>query len=199
MANLATRDDIEPIKKSLLRGLRIPLGPKDGDAAFERHILLVVRFHRAARLNQTVTGEGKGWAQFFAEHFPKRPEWRDSDADLLWTDWRVTLVKDETPASGVTVAHGEPHVHWHREPTGTLCVNLESMWDDFERSVESFLSLLQRDAERRKVAVQRWQSRSWTVRPLAFAPVSGDLVRFTTSAAHSVTATAIGPPPSNDP
>lgn len=184
--------DLQGIRDSLLRGLRVELGPEDGDVAFERHILLAVRFHRAAGLNQTVTGEGLGWQQYFDEYFPKRPEWVPEDETRLWTDWRVGLVKWETPKRGVTVTHGQPEAHWYREPAGTLCVNLESMWDDFEESVESFVDLLERDDARRAEAVGRWHQRSWTVRRLEITPMRLTHARLDVGAAHS--ATAMGPP-----
>ena len=68
-------ETLSKIRKSLLRGLGDQLRPDQGEAAFERHVLLAVRFHYAAGLNQTVTGEGNGWSQYFEEHFPKRLEW----------------------------------------------------------------------------------------------------------------------------
>ena len=114
----------------------------------------------------------QGWKQYFAEHVPEPIDWDPMDADLLWTQWRIGLVKHETPLRGISVTHGQPQTHWYREPDGTLCINLESMWDAFEGSVESFISLLERDAARRDLAVSRWQGRSWTVRPLVVpAPV----------------------------
>ena len=183
-------ETLSKIRESLLRGLGGKLRPDQGEAAFERHILLAVRVHKAAGLNQTVTGEGKGWCQYFEEHFPKRPERRPEDAKLLWDDWRVGLVKWEAPKGGVTVTHGQPEAHWYREPDGTLCINLESIWDDFTTSVESFLALLRQDEGRRAEALRRWRERSWVVRQLVI-PRNDPLwwSGATTSAANSVTAT----------
>lgn len=188
-------ETLSKIRESLLRGLGGKLRPDQGEAAFERHILLAVRVHKAAGLNQTVTGEGKGWCQYFEEHFPKRPERRPEDAKLLWDDWRVGLVKWEAPKGGVTVTHGQPEAHWYREPDGTLCLNLESMRDDFAASVENFLALLRRDEGRRTEALRRWRERDWVVRQLVI-PETHPLRGFrSTSAASS--ATAMAPPPSD--
>ena len=89
---------------------------------------------------------------------------------LLFEDWRIGVVKHECPLSGVTVTHGLPQAHWYREPGGTLCVNLESMWDDFEQAVASFVRLLERDEPRRVEAINRWRKRAWTVRRLVVQP-----------------------------
>lgn len=161
------QEELGELRESLLRNLRVQLGHHDGDLAFERHILLAVRFHRAAGLNQTVTGEQAGWVQFFEEHFPKRAEWLPADAKLLFRKWRIGLVKHEAPLSGVTVTHGQPVAHWFREPDGTLCIDLESMWDDFAQAVASFIRLLERDEHRREEALDRWRKRGWTVRKLS--------------------------------
>jgi len=184
--------DLDGIRHSLLRGLRPPgpLGPEDGELAFERHILLAIRFHRAAGLNQRarVGEEGKGWRQYFNEYFPKRRGWKQGDEQLLWTDWRCGLVKWETPKSKVAVTHGQPDWHWHREPSGTLCINLESMWLDFETSVERFLAALRDDDERRGEAVRRWRERSWTIRPLEVAshPSGLTIATSTTQSASAI-------------
>lgn len=190
--------DLLAIRTSLLRGLRPrkPLGSSDGELAFERHILLAIRFHKAAGLNQTRKGEGVGWCEYFDEHFPKRPGWSVGDAKVLWDDWRVGLVKWETPKSRVTVTHGRPDAHWHREPDGTLCIDLESMWDDFTRSVDSFVGLLARDEQRRDEAVRRWNERRWIVRHLVVE--SPRFFNLMASAASSATAMAPPPPPPPD-
>jgi hypothetical protein len=177
-------DEVKRLKASLLRRLRI--APKNGDEAAERHILLAVRFHHAAILNQTVTGEGKGWVEFFKDHFPKRSSVRlPDDADRLWLNWRLGLVKGEGPLSGVTMTHGQPEAHWHREPDEALCIDLESMWDDFEASVESFAALLRRNDQRRERAVARWRNSEWAVRRLKVPAGRDDLQHVAVSTAMS--------------
>lgn len=60
---------LQELPASFLRGLRVDLGPDDGDEAFDRHILLAVRIHRAACLNQTAADrDGHGWTRYI--HFP---------------------------------------------------------------------------------------------------------------------------------
>lgn len=187
-------ENLVRLKESLTAGLRTeePLTPEQGDVAFEKHILLAVRFHRASALNAVEHGEGKGWNLYFTEHFPKRPEWRAGDADLLWERWRGGLVKLETPLSLVTVTHGQPHAHWARERDGSLCLNLESMWDDFDASVDSFIGLLGGDENRRARALDRWRKHSRTVRQLDLAsPLSGFIPTV-------ASATAMGPPSPED-
>ena len=153
-------DELEQLRTSLLRGLRVDLTPEQGDEAFERHQLLAIRLHRAARLNQTGKGEGAGWQQYFDEHFPRG----GTHAGLLWENWRVTLLKDEMPGEGVVITHCRPDAHWQPvEPGGRLCLNLESMWDEFEASVDHLVESLRSDAARRKVVLKRWRERRWRV------------------------------------
>ncbi len=162
------RDDL---KTSLLRGLRpdAPLGPEDGDEAFVRHILLAVRVHRAAKLNQTVVGEGRGWVEFVTDYFPAGRN-SASDAKLIWEDWRVGLVKDETPLGGIALTHGHPELHWHNDMRGALVIDLESMYDDFEFAVNQFLTALDGDLQRGAVVIQRWRERTWSVLPFQLVP-----------------------------
>lgn len=155
------------LRSSLLRNLRRDLGPEDGEEAFDRHILLAVRIHRAAGLNQAkADGEGDGRRRYFVDYFP---EGRNSveDANYLWKEWRTRLLKHESPR-GIT--HGQPHAHWQRLPEGGFCVNLESMWDDFEHSVEAFVEALKTDERRRAMVMQRWRDRAWTIRDLPLYP-----------------------------
>src|SRR5947208_2407136 len=123
-------DDLALMRASLLKGRRVDgaLGPGDGDEAFERHMLLATRIHRAAGLAQRGDGQGEGWVQYFVNYFPPRRSLAD-DARLLWNEWRTPLLKHETPGHGVSMTHGQPFVHWQRDQeTGDLCINLESMW-----------------------------------------------------------------------
>lgn len=154
------------IRGALLDDLRTRLTPEQGVEAFARHQLLAIRFHRAARLNQRSSdGEGEGWQRYFVDHFPRGAQ----HARLLWAEWRVPLLKDETPGLGVAITHGQPQAHWLMT-SGGFCIDLESMWDDFERSVESFVRLLTRDSQRRRVASERWRTQQWSVQPVSFVP-----------------------------
>jgi hypothetical protein len=132
-----------------------------------------------------VTSEGKGWGEFFTEHFPRG----DSDAELLWTDWRTRLLKDETPGSGVVITHGQGFAHWKRvEPGNKLCIDLEMMWDDYGTAVNHFIEMLQAEPERRDKALARWHDLRWSVQNV-IVKQSGNV---SVSAAFS--ATAMGPP-----
>ena len=125
--------ELESLRGSLLRNLRRELGPQEGLEAFECHILLAVRIHRAAGLDARESRSGgQAWRRYVVEYFPPGRNAR-SDADFLWTEWRTRLVKHESPR-GIT--HGQSHAHWLPLPEGGFCVNLESMWDDFEYSVD---------------------------------------------------------------
>jgi hypothetical protein len=75
---------------------------------------------------------------------------------VLWTDWRTSLLKCGAPGPRVLVSHGQPALHWHRDGD-RLCVDLESMWDDFASSVERFLAFLRTDNERRPIVLERAQ------------------------------------------
>ncbi len=157
-------DELEELRHSLLRRLRVELGPEHGDAAFDQHVLLAARVHRVARLSQTVKGEGAGWEQLFIEFFPAGRSSR-ADAKLLWTKWRIGLVKDLAPASGVALAHGQRGLHWQLDMQEALVIDLESMCDDFEHAVNELVAVLAKDVSRRAMVMERWRERTWTVRP----------------------------------
>jgi hypothetical protein len=128
--------DLDQLKASLLRDLGVQLQPEQGDVAFERHQLLAIRFHRAARLNgRAGEGEGGTWVRYFGEHFPRGVE----HADLLWA------------------------MHWQMTSNGLLYLHLESLWVDYVTSVENFVAMLDADAARRKVALERWRKLQWSV------------------------------------
>src|SRR2546430_4114499 len=138
--------ELGQLRASLVRDLGVDLQPEQGDVAFERHQLLAIRFHRAARLNQRASDrEGQAWVRYFAEHFPRGYE----QARLLWRGWRVPLLKDETPGEGIAISHGQPQLHWQVTSHG-LYLNLESLWADYVTSVENFVAVLDVDNARRE-------------------------------------------------
>ena len=125
--------DLDEIKASLLRWPRTELQPDHGEEALERHQILAIRFHRAARLNAPdQPGEKVPWNAYFNGYFPRGGTY----GGLLWDDWRCSLLKDDAPGTGVTITHGQPNIHWKFDEHSRLCMNLESMRDDFEHSVE---------------------------------------------------------------
>jgi hypothetical protein len=86
-------DELDELQESLTRSLGPALGPEDGDVAFERHMLLAARIHRAARLVQTGDRDGRGWIQYLTGYFPEGRNGKE-DANLLWNEWRTKLLKD---------------------------------------------------------------------------------------------------------
>jgi hypothetical protein len=147
--------------------LRRPLSHEAGDEAFERHILLAVRVHRAAGLNARASDkEGQAWRRYFVDYFPPGRN-SDADARFLWENWRTRLLKHESP---IGITHGQESLHWYPLDGAGFCVNLESMWDDFEYSVDRFLEDLAADKQRRGLVVRRWRERSWTVRKVTLYP-----------------------------
>lgn len=163
--------DLDALKTSLLHRLRLttPLGRDEGDAAFDQHVLLATKIHRAALLNQTGSGQGKGWVQFFTAYFPPGRDTVD-DAWLLWGHWRTGLLKDRAPRARVSLTHGHPEQHWKPDGFGALCIDLESMWDDFEHGVNRFVQALRADKRRAKIVVARYEKRTWTERPFMLLP-----------------------------
>jgi hypothetical protein len=83
----------------------------------------------------------------------------------------VLRVAAATPGKGVLITHGRPDYHWQHEVGGALCINLESMWNDFVYSVEKMVEGLRANPGRRNIVVDRWRNRSWTVRPFRVEPV----------------------------
>ena len=158
---------LDAIAVSLLGSPRPALGPEDGDEAFTQHLLLTIRIHRAALLNKSKTDrDGEAWGRFFREHFV--PPVDEDVSRLLWREWRTKLVKEDTPGRGVAITHGIPQIHWKQDARHGLCIDLESMWSDFETAVDHFLSSLRADSKRRRVVIERWKQREWRV--VSFVP-----------------------------
>lgn len=179
--------DLDVLKVALLRGIQdgpsVEAQPDPGYAAFERHQLLAIRFHRAARANAPGEGERTAWRRYFKEHFPRG----DEHALRLWEYWRNTLVKDEYPGSGVVVSHGQAQAHWRLvEPDARLYVNLESMQDDFVRSVDSFIEALKRDPARRDMTLEWWSKRRWSVQQVTWSPMTTPVVSTASATSASV-------------
>jgi hypothetical protein len=205
----------------LLRGRPEPLGPDQGAQAFQQHKLLATAVHRAAKLDQKASeSQTEAWVRYVSSHFPKGRNDAET-ARLLFTDWRTSLLKEDTPGPGVALAHGEQGrpLHWQRD-RGRLGINLEDAWDDFAASVESFVAYL-RSSPRRKAVLGRWRRQRWQVEPFVvesdlpsdgFLPIvsasvsasatsivaTGDGQRLPVSGAISATASAPIPPRPSD-
>ena len=133
------------------------------------------------------------WVRYITEHFPTDRN-DATDAKTLWVDWRTSLLKRNAPGPGITVTHSQPHAHWHREPSGTLCLNLEDMWEDFVASVEHFIAAMRvSNPERRKAVLRRWQESTFDVRQLISTDAGLWAGASAVSASASSSITAIDP------
>jgi hypothetical protein len=195
--------ELVELRADLLRGRPRPLGPGDGDEAFQQHKLLAAAVHRAAKLDQRGSeSETESWVRHIVDHFPEGRN-GEADARLLFADWRTSLLKNGTPGPRVPITHGQPHAHRARDTEGRLCLNLEGAWDDYAASVESFMADLH-TSPRRQIVLDRWRKQRWTVEPFSAidmiasatvmdAPASASFATSQTiSSAFSVTA---NPPP----
>jgi hypothetical protein len=165
-------DELDALKSSLLHRLRLPtpLAPNEGDAAFDQHVLLATKIHRAALLNaRSSDGQGDGWVRFLTTYFPSGRNGM-ADAQLLWDDWRTGLLKDRAPRAHVSLTHGHPEQHWKLDSYAALCIELESMWDDFEYAVNQFVQALRSDKARARIVLSRYEKRTWTERPFLLLP-----------------------------
>src|SRR5439155_10627393 len=68
--------------------------------------------------------------------------------------WRIALLKDAYPGPGVAISHGQAHGHWRVVNPGGLFINLESMWDDYEQSIDSMIKTLAADDARRENSLE---------------------------------------------
>lgn len=169
---------LDRLRESLLYGRPPVLGFHQGDEAFQQHKLLASAVHRASRLDQRNSeSETDAWVRYMLDHFPRGRN-DSTDAKLLFEEWRCHLLKDSVPGPAVVITHGQSVVHWKRDETGRLCVNLEDMRADYERSVDHFVEYLRFTPDRLAVVLRRSRERAWDVMPLVFTdasvlPVSG--------------------------
>jgi hypothetical protein len=189
---------LQQLRASLVR--RRPRSTPSGEQAFEEHQILAMAVHRAVKLIQDEKGgerEGQAWVRYVSAFFPSGRN-EDKDAKLLWTDWRTQLVKYETPGA-VAVSHGQPEAHWSRDANGILFLNLESLWDDFEHSVDGLIASLRHDKELYAKVLSKWRERAVVVRPfysgeaVSTASVSVATASFSSGAVLGI-GTAFEPP-----
>jgi hypothetical protein len=187
------------VELALLRTRPTPVPPDQGDRAFAEHKLLSSMVHRATLLSKPgPAGEGRGWIQYLTAHFPEGHNGAN-DAELLWKEWRTPLLKKDCPGPMVPITHGKPELHWKRDQDGRLCIDLESMWNDFAYSVDHLVKHLRATPERGEVVLQRLQASQWSVQffdSTLNTPVSGAtaMARPTASATvGAISPTAITP------
>jgi len=105
------------------------------------------------------------------------------------------------PGSGVVITHGQRDAHWRlTEPEQRLCIDLESMWNDYAQSVSRFVVLLRTDAERRQQTLEAWRARRWTVQEVTFQRVPGSTpgnIITASLSATGTTATGMASPPNS--
>jgi hypothetical protein len=177
------------LRASLLRCRCPNLDAGQGEEAFDQHLLLAVALHRVVRLHKLADSKQSdkdGWVDYVTSFFPRGRN-AETTASWLWEGWRCSLLKDERPI--VPISHGNPQAHWRLAEGGKPYVNLESLWADYEYSVDQFLEHLRRHPDRRQVALARWKERSWTVQMVAVAPVEG----ATQASCSTSSASAIAP------
>jgi hypothetical protein len=160
------------LREALLSGRPAALTPAQGHEAFQQHKLLTSAIHRAARLNAYGSeGETRAWVRYVTAFFPAGKN-GNADAELLWKQWRTGLLKSDAPGPALLVTHGQAHAHWQRETQGRLVIDLESMWGDFESSVDQFIGSLRHDPQRREIALKRREKQRWAVETVQFGSLS---------------------------
>jgi hypothetical protein len=136
--------------------------------------------HRATRLDaRSSESETDAWVRYLSTYFPAgRNDPRD--ARLLFTDWRCSLVKDQTLGPGIAATHGQSHVHWKRvDPDRRLMLNLEDLWTDYASSVDRFVAYLRETPDRRSVALGRRRQAEIVVEQysvLVTSPIVGGVI-----------------------
>jgi hypothetical protein len=80
------------------------------------------------------------------------------------------------PGRGVAITHCQPAAHWQMTELG-LCVNLESMWDDFESSVDRFIGSLARNGDRRTRTLEFFDKTRWTVQAVEITVPTARVIR----------------------
>jgi hypothetical protein len=148
-------DELRSLRAQLLAHRSEPLEPSQGAEAFQQHKLLAATVHQASKLDARAhESETGAWLRYVTSHFPAQRN-SEQDARVLWTDWRTSLLKHGAPGPSVLITHGQPAAHWLRDGSGRLCIDLESMWDDFAASVRQFVAFLRTPPDRREVALER--------------------------------------------
>jgi hypothetical protein len=189
---------LNDLRSSLLRDRPAPLQPGQGTEAFRQHKLLASAIHRASRLDaHRSESETEAWVRYMTDHFP--PGTNDaSEARLLFDEWRTSLLKDDAPGPRVPITHGQSDAHRVRDPDGRLCLNLEDMWAEFERSVDHFIAYLRTTPLRRETVLKRWREKFWTVQPFGLSATASATAVTTTVAVtgtHAIASAISAPSP----
>jgi hypothetical protein len=164
-------DPLEELKQDLTGDLRVALGAHDGKEAERRHRELAMLIHRTARLVYANShGDQAAWVDYLERWWPNMTAER---ARTLWTEWRKHLLKDGHPGTYV-ICHGQPRRHWNPQPPGNrIALNLESLWDDYEQSVDNLITECRRDTELQFRVLMTYDQRKlrvWTPAPYGAGP-----------------------------
>lgn len=170
-------DELQTLRELLTSHRPGGVAPHQGAEAFMQHKLMASTIHQATRLDaRAAESETGGWVRYFTSYFPE-PRNTESDARILWTDWRTSLLKDGAPGPAILLTHGQPAIHWQRDSLLRLCIDLESMWADFDASLDTFLNTPESSPDRRAVVLQRAERSQVTVEIVQItgigAPASG--------------------------
>jgi hypothetical protein len=76
---------------------------------------------------------------------------------------------------------------------GGLFINLESMWDDYEQSIDSMIKTLAADDAGREKSVEGWRGRRWAVQLVQVPPIYLGGIGAASAASVSFSETAIKP------
>jgi hypothetical protein len=197
-------EELRDLREQLLAHRPESLPPGQGAEAFQQHKLLATTVHQASKLDEHAhENETGAWLRYLTSYFPA-PRNSESDARVLWTDWRTSLLKRGAPGAYVLVTHGQPAAHWLRDGKGRLCIDLESMWEDFTASVSEFMAFLRTAPDRREVALDRAQRSHVVVEFVELttysAPASGWVGPPSSSTATTTGASAVAwSPPKRPP
>ncbi len=164
-------DLLEELRHGLTDDMRVTLGAHDGREAERRHRELAVLIHRTARLVYANShGDQAAWVDYLERWWPNMTAER---ARTLWTEWRKHLLKDGHPGKYV-ICHGQPNRHWKPQPPGNrVALNLESLWGEYEHSVDNLITDCRRDINlRARVLATYFQRklRVWTPDPYGAGP-----------------------------
>ena len=153
------------------------LEPGQGVAAFQQHGLLASKVHQASRLDALRRERDRRVGPLHDQLLPGAAERRAR------REGAVDRLADQPPEGWRSRREGPRHPRAAGGPlaarrSGRLCIDLESMWADFEASVDSFLEFLRSAHERRQSSwSERYgptsRSRSSTFRPSARLPPAG--------------------------
>jgi hypothetical protein len=160
-------EGLRSLKEKALKARPRKLGPDEGAEAFRQHKLLAIEIQRITLLDKIKgnqpESETSAWVRYFERCYPDGRN-DPTDARILFDDWRTSLIKNGAPGERVVLTHGQGHAHWLRDANDRLCIDLESMWDDFEYSLGQFSDYLRDNPDRRAIVLDRAKRKgTWAV------------------------------------